>query len=328
MSTHKKRTLSGVVVNNDNPVVSDKSIVLPATSMSFVDKNKTNRSEAVRGTEFLVDPADCRPWKFHNRNDVWMNADKCSDLISSIRKNGQKVPVFARKLENDPDGKLWEIIAGRRRWFACNYLEKKIRVKATDADDRECAILMSLENKDRNNISDIEDAISYKQQLQAKLFDSQDEMSIALDLKKSKLSKLLTASNIVQYNEVMCLFNDITTLKINPVYALVLLLEKNKTNKEAILCKAKELKDVLSKRKTEVRSSFIIKELIECVEKKKKNKVEIKDYKVDDKIVLKVNRKRNKGFVFEFNELNIYKSRKEDVKKVMLEALDEAMNEC
>ena len=119
MSLRKKRSLSGVVLNDSNIIGSESKIILPATSMSLSYERKNNSSEAVRGTEFLVEPSDCRPWKFHNRDNVWMTVDKCQDLVSSIRKNGQKVPIFARKLENDPDGKNWEIIAGRRRWFAC-----------------------------------------------------------------------------------------------------------------------------------------------------------------------------------------------------------------
>src|SRR5215208_4378726 len=118
MSTRKKRTLSGVkIFEQDEANVRDNKIILPATSMSL-NLEKKNYSEAVRGTEFLVEPSDCRPWKFHNRDNVWMTVDKCQDLISSIRKNGQKVPIFARKIENDLEGKSWEIIAGRRRWFA------------------------------------------------------------------------------------------------------------------------------------------------------------------------------------------------------------------
>ncbi|MBA4155663.1 ParB/RepB/Spo0J family partition protein, partial [Flavobacterium sp.] len=227
MSTRKKRSLSGVIANDTELVENKNKIILPATSRTLDQSKKSVHSEAVRGTEFLVEPSDCRPWKFHNRDDVWMNVEKCQDLISSIRKNGQKVPIFARKIENDAGGKNWEIIAGRRRWFACNHLGIKIRVKATDANDRECAILMNLENKDRNDISEFEDAVSFKQQLEAELFDSQDEMAIALDLKKSKLSKMLSAAKIIDYKEIIDLFRDITVLKINPIYSLVLLLEKS-----------------------------------------------------------------------------------------------------
>ena len=69
-------------------------------------------------------------------------------------------------------------------------------------------------NKDRTDISEFEDAISYKQQLDAGLFDSQDEMAAALDLKKSKLSKLLGAAKIIKYPGIINLFPDITKIKV------------------------------------------------------------------------------------------------------------------
>ncbi|MBX9703993.1 MAG: ParB N-terminal domain-containing protein, partial [Silvanigrellaceae bacterium] len=105
MPTRKKRTLSGVVARNLEEFDQDKKLVLPAASRTMISASNKNQTEIVRGTEFLVDPALFRPWRFHNRDTVWMNVEKCQDLISSIRKNGQKVPIFARKLEKSTDGK-------------------------------------------------------------------------------------------------------------------------------------------------------------------------------------------------------------------------------
>jgi ParB family transcriptional regulator, chromosome partitioning protein len=324
MSTRKKRSLSGVIVNESEKTEINNKIILPATSRTLNQDKKNNHSEAVRGTEFLVEPSDCRPWKFHNRDNIWMNVDKCQDLISSIRKNGQKVPIFARKIENDHEGKNWEIIAGRRRWFACNHLGIKIRVKATDANDRECAILMNLENKDRNDISEFEDAISYKQQLEANLFDSQDEMALALDLKKSKLSKMLSAAKIVEYRDIIDLFKDITLLKINPVYSLVLSLEKSRVNEERIIKKAQYLRDVISNRKVPIKTNVIISELINSVNSQdNKEKINHKTFKLDEKIIIKTNEVTSRKVVFELNKSNIINFSYEEIKKVILEAVDE-----
>ncbi len=320
----KKRSLSSVIASDVEVVGINNKIILPATSKTLNQDKHNKQSEAVRGTEFLVEPTDCRPWRFHNRDDVWMNVNKCQDLISSIRKNGQKVPIFARKIENDPDGKNWEIIAGRRRWFACNHLGIKIRVKATDASDRECAILMNLENKDRNDISEFEDAISFKQQLEAKLFDSQDEMAIALDLKKSKLSKMLSAAKIVEYKEIINLFHDITLLKINPIYSLVLLLEKSSNNKDSITSKALYLREVISNRKSSIKPNVIINELLNSVEgeneKGKRNFVN-KTFKLDDKIIIKINETTSRKVVFELNKSNLSPYSLEEIQKVVMDAL-------
>ncbi|MBX9702943.1 MAG: ParB/RepB/Spo0J family partition protein, partial [Rickettsiales bacterium] len=222
------------------------------------------------------------------------------------------------------DGKDWEIIAGRRRWFACNHLGIKVRVKAIEANDRECAILMNLENKDRNDISEFEDAISYKQQLDEKLFDSQDEMASSLDLKKSKLSKMLTAAKIIHYPEIMNLFEDITLLKINPLYSLVVLLEKNNKRIEYINQKAKELRETTSKRKIKMRANVIIDELMRHIDSGNKiNDYPSKNYKLGDKIILKTSQPTIRKIIFEFNKSNILSIDMESVKKVVLEALEE-----
>ncbi|WP_158615180.1 ParB/RepB/Spo0J family partition protein [Legionella septentrionalis] len=324
MSTRKKRSLSNVIVSNENPrPLEEKKVILPAASRTVqTDSNKS--LEIVRGNEFLVDTSDCKPWRFHNRDTIWMSLDKCQDLISSIRKNGQKVPIFARKIENDPEGKNWEIIAGRRRWFACNHLGKKVRVKAVEASDRECAILMSLENKDRNDISEFEDAISYKQQLEAKLFDSQDEMAAALDLKKSKLSKMLSAAKISNYSEVMSLFDDITLLKINPIYSLVLLIEKSDRNRAAIVQKAIELREVNSKRKNKLKVNVIISELVDSIKSEKEStSKKSKTYKIGEKTIFKANLTSNRKVVFEINRSNITSEEQEKVREMLIDALDE-----
>lgn len=320
MSTRKKRTLAGVVAVDSKYREGDTKLVLPAASRTMnISKNQT---EIVRGTEFLVDTSECKPWIFHNRDKVWMSVEKCQDLISSIRKNGQKVPIFARKLENDADGRSWEIIAGRRRWFACNYLGIKIRVKAVDATDRECAILMNLENKDRNDISEFEDAISYKQQLDAGLFDSQDEMASALDLKKSKLSKMLSAAKLLDYQEIFDLFDDITLLRINPVYSLVLFLEKNSNVIEVVNKKAKQLKDAKSHRK--IKTNVIINELMKSVsQQERKEIITSKHYKIGDKVILKANQASSRKIIFEFNKGNFTDLNKDSIRSVVLEALDE-----
>lgn len=322
MSTRKKRTLSGVVASTSNENIKEVKVLLPAAVRS--SSGNQNQPEVVRGTEFLVEPTDFRPWRFHNRDSVWMTIDKCQDLISSIRKNGQKVPIFARKLEsNSSDGKRWEIIAGRRRWFACNYLGIKVRVKAVDASDRECAILMNLENKDRNDISEFEDAISYKQQLDAKLFDSQDEMASALELKKSKLSKMLTAAKLINYPEVMDLFSDITLLKINPIYSFVLLLERESVGTKKVLQKAVELKRVIDKNPA-IKVNVIINELMKAAGDEISGHQNVqKMYKLEDKVIVKASTPSANRLVLEINKSNIAGKSLESVKAILFNALAE-----
>lgn len=294
MSTRKKRTLANVSVSDSDETTIDNEI-RPAVS-NFITKKTSSRSQAVRGTEFLVEPDDCKPWQYHNRDEIWLNPVRCQDLISSIRKNGQQFPILARRLENSSDDIHWEIIAGRRRWFACKYLGIKLRVKVIDSADRECAIIMHLENKDRADISEFEDAVSYKRQLEAGLFFSQDDMALDLGLKKSKLSKMLSVANIMKYKTIVSLFSDISKLKINPVYALVTLIEKNEANKSVILKKAESLKKKICDSKLSLSSSVVINELTKSLDSSSKIKgMSEKIYRLENKKLIraKINLKGN-----------------------------------
>ena len=320
----KRRSLAGITADNQE-TSSGENVMLPVTAMATGKSILDNPlGESKRTFEYEVDPESCLPWKYHNRDDAWMNSDRCKDLISSIRKNGQQFPVQARPLEKDPNGYKWEIVAGRRRWFACKYLKIKLKVKPIDASDRECAILMNLENKDRDDVSEFEDAISYRQQLEARLFDSQDDMAAALDLNKSKLSKMLAAAKIVNHTEVMRLFNDITTLKVNPAYQLVTLLEKSDANKDVIYQKAKNIHKSFTPTNHKLGTPTIINKLLQSIETSSKTaRAEPKLFKFDGKTVLKAHELSNGRVSFEFNKKNINGLKKEDIIKMTLEALDD-----
>lgn len=324
MSTRKKRSLSNVKVQTgDDESQSITEKIVPAVS-NFISKKKDSIGQAVRGMEFLVDTERCKPWMFHNRDEVWLNPERCNDLISSIRKNGQQFPIIARKLDNDPDGKAWEIIAGRRRWYACNYLKKQVRVKAFNGDDRECAILMNLENKDRDDISEFEDAVSYRQQLEAGLFDSQDEMAVALDLKKSKLSKLLSASRVVNYKSIMNLFSDVTKLKINPLYNLVSLIERSDENRDIILKRASNIYENHIKKGKKLSTTVCINELIKSIHSSAKGaSKKTKTYKLQSTEVLRSEYNSRGDIIFSFKNKNINKNNIKEVKELVLSAMSE-----
>ena len=104
-----------------------------------------------------VDPKRCRPWKFHNRTDAWYTRERCQDLIESIAKDGQLEPALARRLAGDKDYDF-ELIFGMRRRFACEATGQKLKVRVVDADDTRAAVLMHIENADRQDITPMERA--------------------------------------------------------------------------------------------------------------------------------------------------------------------------
>jgi ParB-like chromosome segregation protein Spo0J len=62
----------------------------------------------------------------------------------------------------------YELIYGMRRRFACEYLNSKLKLRVIEADDTRAAVLMHIENADRQDITAMERALSFQAQLDAR----------------------------------------------------------------------------------------------------------------------------------------------------------------
>jgi ParB/RepB/Spo0J family partition protein len=180
---------------------------------------------AERTNILSVDPARCRPWKYHNRSNAWYTKDRCQDLIDSVVKDGQLEPALARKLSNDPNFDF-ELIYGMRRRFAAEFTHSKLKLRLTDADDAKAAVLMHIENADRQDITAMERALSFQQQLEAKIFDSQDAMAEAFGLSKAQVSKLLKAAQLMKQGTISQLFADKSAVPVEAAYQLSVLMDR------------------------------------------------------------------------------------------------------
>ena len=140
-----------------------------------------------------IEPSKCSPWRFHNRDSRWLNEKLCQDLIGSIRRNGQQEPGLVRKNEN---GNGYEIIFGVRRWFSCKHLGRPFRARVVNKTDRECMVLMHIENADSKDISDFERAVSFKLQYDSGEFHSKKDMSESLGIPGATLTRMLMAAEI------------------------------------------------------------------------------------------------------------------------------------
>lgn len=172
-----------------------------------------------------VDPKRCRPWKFHNRTDTWYTRERCQDLIESIAKDGQLEPALARRLEGEKDYDF-ELIFGMRRRFACEATGQKLKVRVVDADDARAAVLMHIENADRQDITPMERAISFLVQSEAKVFPTQDAMAEALNVSKGQVAKMIKAAGLLKNPTVAGLFPDRSVVPVELAYKLASLMER------------------------------------------------------------------------------------------------------
>src|SRR5208282_1788577 len=188
---------------------------------------------------FSVEPKRCRPWKYHNRTSSWYTRERCKDLIESIAKDGQQEPVVARRLAGDTQYD-YELIYGMRRRFACEYLNSKLKLRVIEADDTRAAVLMHIENADRQDITAMERALSFQQQLEAKIFATQDAMAEAFGLSKGQVTKLLKAAQVLKQTTIGQLFADKSVVPVEAAYQLSVLMDRPGA-KEVVLKAAQNL---------------------------------------------------------------------------------------
>lgn len=172
-----------------------------------------------------VDPKRCRPWKYHNRTIAWYTKDRCLDLIESLPKDGQAEPALARKLVGDPQFD-YELIYGMRRRFAAEFTHSKLKIRVTDVDDAKAAVLMHIENADRQDITAMERGMSFLMQLEAKLFASQDALAEAFGMSKAQVTKLIKAAQLLKHPAIAQLFPDKSVIPVEQSYKLVAVMER------------------------------------------------------------------------------------------------------
>ena len=99
---------------------------------------------------------DVLPNRFQPR--IQFDEKAINELAESIKVHGVIQPIVVRRISDK-----YEIIAGERRYKASVLAGKKdIPAIVTDLDDKESAEIALIENVQRQNLTPIEEAISYK----------------------------------------------------------------------------------------------------------------------------------------------------------------------
>jgi ParB family chromosome partitioning protein len=203
----------------------EKSSAQPTLAAAELALKGRSMPSLERENIHAVDPKRCRPWKFHNRTDAWYTRERCQDLIDSIAKDGQLEPALARRLEGEKDYDF-ELIFGMRRRYACEVTGQKLKVRVVDADDARAAVLMHIENADRQDITPMERAISFLTQAEAKVFPTQEAMADALNVSKGQVAKMIKAAGLLKHPGVVALFPDRSVVPVEQAYKLAALMER------------------------------------------------------------------------------------------------------
>lgn len=192
----------------------------------------------------LVDPARCRLWTEHNRDYAMLDASRCADLIDSFKAQGrQEVPAIVRRVHGDAAFDFEVICGARRHWTASwlrahNYPEFRFLVEVRELSDEEAFRISDLENRAREDLSDVERARDYLRALARHYGGVQQAMAERLKVSEAWLSRYLDLARLPA--ELLGAFPDPHLLKIKHVTLIKPLLRAEDSRARVYAC-AREL---------------------------------------------------------------------------------------
>lgn len=163
-----------------------------------------------------VDPARCRMWSRHNRRYDLLTEASCQGLIDGFKRQGkQEFPAIVRPVTDDPKYDYEVICGARRHWTVTflrenNYPDFLYLIEVRELTDEAAFRLSDLENRDREDLSDIERATDYREALKL-YYRTQKEMAARLEVSEAWLSRYLDLATLPK--RVLAAFGDVTVIK-------------------------------------------------------------------------------------------------------------------
>jgi len=110
-----------------------------------------------------------------------------NELAQSINEQGLLQPILVRKL----DGENYEIVAGERRWRACQLAKlERVPVIIKDLSNEEVLVIALIENIQREDLNPIDQALALKK-LKDDLNISQEEIANKVGKSRAQIANLM-----------------------------------------------------------------------------------------------------------------------------------------
>lgn len=133
-----------------------------------------------------------QPGRYQPRRD--MQQEALEELAASIKSQGLMQPIVARPL--DDSGERYEIIAGERRWRACQIAKlDTVPVLVRHVDDSAAIAMALIENIQRENLNPMEEAIALHR-LQNEFELTQKEVADAVGKNRATVANMLRLMNL------------------------------------------------------------------------------------------------------------------------------------
>jgi ParB family chromosome partitioning protein len=218
----------------ERPASEDAAPRRPGLGANVLTGRENRLAELASGnvvtrTHELVDPARCRMWAGHNREYALLNEERCADLIESIKAQGrQELPAIVRRVKDDQAYDFEVICGARRHWTISwlrnhNYPDFRFLVDIRSLSDEEAFRLADLENRARDDLTDLERARDYLRALEAYYDGRQKVMAERINVTESWLSRYLDLARLPQ--ELMAAFAGGQDLRIKHITAIKPLLK-------------------------------------------------------------------------------------------------------
>lgn len=185
---------------------------LPVEGQATVAPRRTNytnkRLEAfgeaariVKRPTIRLKPAECSIWSGNARDYSLLDEHRLRSLIDSIlAEGGNRIPAVVRRT---PQGERpYELVTGTRRHWAIAWLNTNhypdidLVAIIEDLDDEAAFRLADIENREREDISDLERGMNYKAAVDRFYGGVQLRMAERLKISKSQLSRYIALTDI------------------------------------------------------------------------------------------------------------------------------------
>ena len=157
----------------------------------------------VKKPSIRLKPSECSIWPGNARDYEMLSEVRLRSLIDSIQaENGNRIPVVVRRTPKAE--RPYELIIGTRRHWAVSWLNANhypdIELVAIieDIDDEAAFRLADIENREREDISDLERGLNYKAAVDAYYDGIQRKMAERLKVSTSNLARYIGLTEIPQ----------------------------------------------------------------------------------------------------------------------------------
>lgn len=232
-------------VDAEAPVDRDKPVDEPSTP-SFLERRGIAFDEIARTVKrptIRLKPSECSIWPGNARDHAALSYERCASLIDSIREEGtNREPVVVRRTPNADNP--YELIVGTRRHFSVSWLhannhsEIELVARIETLDDEAAFRLADLENREREDVTDLERARNYRHAVDAYYNGVRTQMADRLAIPKQNLHNLLQLAELP--DEVVAAFAEPGDVKVRHGMRLSPLL-KNELHRDAIIATAMAL---------------------------------------------------------------------------------------